>query len=386
MFSKLKNNFTGFTLMEMMVVIAIIAILATMATVMLNVTRPASRDVKRISSVKQVQTALELYFADEGTYPPTEAMVPGEPLTNPSTGVTYLSEVPQNPQPADGECPEGFEFSYAQVDGGLDYNFSYCLSKNVDWVPAGENTANNNSVSSPFLCGLPIQYNGQEYNTVSINTSSGTVCSIIGSLNVGTMINGTTLPSNDEAIEKWCYYNDEEVCNDYGALYSWAEAMDLPATCNTSSSGECSFNGQRQGICPPNFHVASDSELYNLELAWSQNNITYPCTSARDETAVINTPSQWQCRQAADSLASYNLVGYGDSISGFNWEVTGYRTSSGTSWPAAGMLASAWSSTSTAADKAQGRLLGAYYYGYYGGIARVNLNKTVGMSIFCFQN
>ena len=64
----------GFTLIELLVVIAIIGLLSTLAVVALTSARAKARDAKRISDVKQVQTSLELYFADTGgNYPPAGA-------------------------------------------------------------------------------------------------------------------------------------------------------------------------------------------------------------------------------------------------------------------------------------------------------------------------
>ena len=59
----------GFTLVELLVVIAIIGLLSTLAVVSLGSARSKARDARRISDIRQVQTALELYFASAGTYP-----------------------------------------------------------------------------------------------------------------------------------------------------------------------------------------------------------------------------------------------------------------------------------------------------------------------------
>lgn len=74
----MRNNKKGFTLVELLVVIAIIGLLATLAIVALNSARAKARDAKRVGDVKQVQTALELYFNDEGGYPDTTAMGTGD--------------------------------------------------------------------------------------------------------------------------------------------------------------------------------------------------------------------------------------------------------------------------------------------------------------------
>jgi len=58
----------GFTLIELLVVIAIIGLLSTLAVVSLNSARGKARDAQRVSDVKQISTALEIFFASEDTY------------------------------------------------------------------------------------------------------------------------------------------------------------------------------------------------------------------------------------------------------------------------------------------------------------------------------
>jgi uncharacterized protein (TIGR02145 family) len=56
----------------------------------------------------------------------------------------------------------------------------------------------------------------------------------------------------------WCYGDDDEACETYGALYDWATAMDLPASANEEDAGDVSGS---QGICPTGWHVATVDEL-----------------------------------------------------------------------------------------------------------------------------
>jgi general secretion pathway protein G len=51
------------------VVIAIIALLSTLSVVALNSARVKSRDARRLSDIKQLRTALEMYFDANLTYP-----------------------------------------------------------------------------------------------------------------------------------------------------------------------------------------------------------------------------------------------------------------------------------------------------------------------------
>jgi len=69
------NNKKGFTLIELLVVIAIIGLLSTLAVVALGSARKKANDSKRLADVKQVQTALELYYTDNNSYPTTTAQV-----------------------------------------------------------------------------------------------------------------------------------------------------------------------------------------------------------------------------------------------------------------------------------------------------------------------
>lgn len=65
--SEIKQN--GFTLIELLVVIAVIGILASVVMASLNSARAKARDAQRIANVRQLQTALELYYSDNGAYP-----------------------------------------------------------------------------------------------------------------------------------------------------------------------------------------------------------------------------------------------------------------------------------------------------------------------------
>jgi type II secretion system protein G len=86
----------GFTLIELLVVIAIIGILSSVVLASLNSARKKGRDARRISDVKQLQLALELYYDANQRFPThTEA------FANATTSVLvtnkYISSLPLDP-------------------------------------------------------------------------------------------------------------------------------------------------------------------------------------------------------------------------------------------------------------------------------------------------
>lgn len=63
------NKSRGFTLIELLVVIAIIGLLASVVMASLNSARGKALDAKRASEMKSIQTALELYYMANNSYP-----------------------------------------------------------------------------------------------------------------------------------------------------------------------------------------------------------------------------------------------------------------------------------------------------------------------------
>lgn len=65
-----RNMQKGFTLVELLVVIAIIGILATLVLLQLGTARSRARDTRKITTLAQLQTAVETYAEDHaGDYP-----------------------------------------------------------------------------------------------------------------------------------------------------------------------------------------------------------------------------------------------------------------------------------------------------------------------------
>ena len=65
---KLKSKY-GFTLIELLVVISVIGLLASVILVSLNSARAKARDAKRLTDMRQMVTALGLYYDKYNLYP-----------------------------------------------------------------------------------------------------------------------------------------------------------------------------------------------------------------------------------------------------------------------------------------------------------------------------
>lgn len=98
----MRGSQKGFTLIELLVVISIIGILASMAVVSVNKAREKGADVKAKADVRNLSTAIELYFDAKNQYPviSTTGCPEGWNLSNcPAVLATegYVSALPSVP-------------------------------------------------------------------------------------------------------------------------------------------------------------------------------------------------------------------------------------------------------------------------------------------------
>lgn len=141
------RNKKGFTLIELLVVIAIIGLLSTLAVVALQNARQKSRDAKRVGDIKQIQTALDLYYADENAYPIEAA--PGKVMgvdykalcssgfqaaaACPAGDTAYMAQIPADPQTGTQD--------YVYVSDGVGYTIDFSLEGTTSGLAAGPHVA-----------------------------------------------------------------------------------------------------------------------------------------------------------------------------------------------------------------------------------------------------
>ena len=101
----------GFTLIELLVVIAIIGILSSVVLASLNSARKKGRDARRISDIKQLQLALELYYdSSSSSYPAGTVYATALAGLTP----TYISTLPTDPT---NSAPSVYTYASANSDG-----------------------------------------------------------------------------------------------------------------------------------------------------------------------------------------------------------------------------------------------------------------------------
>jgi len=208
-------------------------------------------------------------------------------------------------------------------------------------------------------CGL-ITYEGKIYETVII----GKQCWMAENLNVGNRINGIYNQNNPSAIEKYCYNDDENNCNNYGGLYQWDQAMDY-----TTQEGA-------KGICPPGWHIPTDEEWKILE---GSADTQYPVGDPEwDDTG-------WRGYDAGKRLKSTAGWSTNSGTDAFNFTALpgGERRFNGSTFVSLGIEGYWWSSTETSSSNAWRRVLrydgdGAYRSDLY--------PKDRGFSVRCLKN
>jgi uncharacterized protein (TIGR02145 family) len=165
--------------------------------------------------------------------------------------------------------------------------------------------------SPPVNCENPIidTRDGKSYSTVLI----GTQCWMAQNLNVG--IQG--YQTDNSIIEKYCYYWEDSVCDVFGGLYSWDEAMQYYTTPGV------------RGICPQGWHLPTNAEMATLT-DYVNSQTPYQCNSISGWIAkALAASTFWEIYDTyytcaiGDDLSLNNVTGFsalpGGMSFNFDW-------------------------------------------------------------------
>ena len=87
----------GFTLIELLVVISIISLLSSVVLASLNVARLKGREAQRMANVKNLESALELYYDANGNYPAHNPLATYDLAYIGPALAPYLINIPSDP-------------------------------------------------------------------------------------------------------------------------------------------------------------------------------------------------------------------------------------------------------------------------------------------------
>jgi len=174
------------------------------------------------------------------------------------------------------------------------------------------------------------------------------------------------VPANDTDV---CYDYYLANCTEYGRLYSYATAMDLHSSCNTSTCAE-QVNPKHQGICPADWHIPSNADWDKLIRSVDGNT---------DTSSPYESPTAGRYLKSRDGWSN---GGNGEDTFGFAALPGGYRYSNG-NFQEVGDFGDWWSASEIASSSAYSRNMS---YRYENVPYNDHDNKSALLSIRCVKN
>jgi type II secretion system protein G len=140
----------GFTLIELLVVVAIIGVLATIVLSSLSNARAQARDARRVSEMKNLETALEMYYLDNNGYPPMFANTYGstanipefETAMAPYINIDLQDKIYRDDDPRNGNLANFFYISPESQNGQ-----NYGMQVQLEVSRLGETDGGSSSIN-----------------------------------------------------------------------------------------------------------------------------------------------------------------------------------------------------------------------------------------------
>ena len=240
-----------------------------------------------------------------------------------------------------------------------------------------EGTAYGNEASfttTPLICGVSTltDIDGNVYNTIQI----GNQCWMKENLRTKKYANGTPISQGSSTTSTttayWNYPTDSSSnMSTYGLLYNWKAVMGSSSSSSANPSGV-------QGICPTGWHMPSDAEWKQMEMAVGMSQSDADNTGWRGDIAARLCGNTGWTSSSNDNAAG-NTSAAGRNSSGFSALPAGYYLGGYGNF---GYGANFWSSTEASSTDAYSRYLNYVTSGVY----RNGSSKKYGYSVRCLKD
>jgi len=363
-----KTKHSAFTLIELLVVIAIIALLVTFSVIALISARTKARDAKRLTDIKNTQTALDLYYNEYGIYPAgVESMdqtstifcLSDQGIATTCGTVVYAGSLPLDPA-------SGLNYLYTPTSSQLSYTVAFTLEVGTgDYVAGGYQAtpdgiiAEEEEEEAGWACGDNVIF---DYKGVSET--------------YGTILNPTTsrcwLNKNLGADQVATVYNDSLA---YGDLFQWGRGDDghqnrISLTTTTLSLLDIPGHSLFiiNGSSPYDWHNPQNPNLWQ-----DVDEINNPCPPGFR----IPTEEEWSAEMSSWGPTQQNRAGA--LASPLKLPAAGYHSYSSDSIYSVANYGLYWSSE--VSDITSRKLI----FGVSSAVVS-NSNRASGMSIRCIKN
>jgi len=137
-----RQRQAGFTIIEMLIVVTILAMLAGILVPVLENAAQSSRDSRRASDLKSVQSALESFKRVNGAYPDTTGAWSGDSAADGGLGYDATGYIPGLVPDFIPVLPKDPSADYPNATGGYRYrsdgtDFKFCINESPESFPTG---------------------------------------------------------------------------------------------------------------------------------------------------------------------------------------------------------------------------------------------------------